>query len=367
MSAPSDDAAGGAAEEESGVTVELSADEAAALFAVGEMLHAPSVAPSTSPSLHALLASTGAPVRLEADAVKGRRLVAARAVRAGEVLLEERALAWALSRSPGCDGVFSMSDASGAVVATLPPWAVVRTLRDSLTLAPEYALRAEEAYGVLAQLSALGGTAHDAWADAPPVPRGVRAAATGDDSVPPRAQLLQAVFQCNAFSASLPEEDSAWRRALLWPLLGRLQDAADRERLFDDPAPLSMLSALFVVGALFNHACEPNVEYTACSFAEGDDAPRVVFRALTDVAEGEELCHSYIDATIPVQERRKKLLLTYRFACRCALCEREEPTLVNGADALARHVPLGRGVEGLQSFFARGGAYPDEGVEHAEE
>jgi hypothetical protein len=272
-----------------------------------------------------------------------------------------------------------MSDAAGRVVATLPPWALLRTLRDTLTLAPAYALRAEAAYAVLSQLSALGSRSHEAWLAVPALPPGLEegsGAEAGQEgepplqqSMPPRVQLLQAIAQCNAFACALPEEDSPWKRALLWPLLARLQSVADRERMFDERAPLSYLSAYFVLGSLFNHSCAPNVAYSRCAWEEGQEAPRMRFVAARGIARGEEAVHSYIESSAGAEARRKKLLLTYRFRCGCSRCVEEVGALAAGGsgDPLAPHFPHGLGAEGIANYYARGGRYPSETLEHPEE
>lgn len=371
---------------EEGVTVELSADDAAAIFAAAQCLRRPLAPEPCEPpcaTLESQLAATGAPASLESAPEGGRRLVATRAIAAGEVILEEDAIAWALSRSPGCDGLYALSETtSGRVVAALPPWHVLRTFRDSLSFNPSVALAPEAAYATLHQLTALGGGApHAAWSALPAVAPGARGgdadgvgpsaansstAGEGageeeedDDAIPARVQLLQAIAQCNAFSAALPADDSPWKRALLWPLLGRLRVGADRERLFDDPTPFSAVSALFPLGALFNHACgEANVGYEECAWEEGAPAPHVRFVARRAIAAGEELCHSYISGVPATAERRKKLLLTYRFACACAACVADEPLAGTAGDPLAAHFPNGVGAEGIARFYANGGRYP---------
>jgi hypothetical protein len=305
---------------------------------------------------------------LEEHPEVGLRLVASRAIAPGEVLLEEGALAWCLCRSPGSDGVFSMTDRQGRVVATLPPWALMRTLRDTLTLSPAYALRAEAAYGILCQLSALGSRDRGAWAaSVPSFPPGLEESpgvSAEEDAMPPRVQLLQAVAQCNAFATALPEEDSDWKRALLWPMLGRMQCIADRERMFDERAPFSFLTGFFVLGALFNHSCEPNVIYSECGWREGEEAPRIRFEAKHAIAEGEEALHSYIDSSMAVGMRRRKLMLTYRFRCRCTRCARE----VEEQDPLERDFPYGLGPEGISQFYSKGGRFPiDDPNEHPTE
>lgn len=388
------------------VEVVLEAEEAAQLYALGEMLNNPSIEVDPEwrgsvPSLSSLLASSGAPLRLESDPSKGLKLVATRDITAGEVILVETALCTSLCRSPGSDGVFSMTDREGRVVATLPPWALLRVFRDTLTFSPEYALRAEVGYGILAQLSALGGREHGGWEGVPSLPPGlespplpptttpaeeVQVGEGGEEEapgaatpprptpMPPRVQLLQAIAQSNAFCAALPAEDSEWKRGLLWPLLGRIQEVSDRERFFDDLRPFSNVSAFFPLGALFNHSCAPNVLYNDCSWEEGEAAPRITFVAAKDIGAGEEMLHSYIDSGSPVGERRKKLLLTYRFACVCARCVAEggevgeEVGVEGGKDPLAKHFPHGRGPEGIIKYYAMGGRFPvDDPDQHPTE
>jgi hypothetical protein len=189
------------------------------------------------------------------------------------------------------------------------------------------------------------------------------------DPLPRRAQLLHAIAQCNAFATALPAEDSPWKRALLWPLLARLQSMADRERMFDERAPLSYLSAYFVLGSLFNHSCAPTVAYSRCAWEEGQEAPRMRFVAARGIARGEEAVHSYIESSAGAEARRKKLLLTYRFRCGCSRCVEEVGALAAGGsgDPLAPHFPHGLGAEGIANYYARGGRYPSETLEHPEE
>jgi hypothetical protein len=183
-------------------------------------------------------------------------------------------------------------------------------------------------------------------------------------AVPARAQLLHSISQCNGFAVALPEEDSPWRRNLLWPLLARLALPSDRERLFDDEAPLSHVTGLFALSALFNHACgaAANVSYSDCSWAEGAEFPALTMRAVRDIAEGEEAAICYLaapgDLALPAPERRYRLLMTYRFACACAECLAEEPRAGGARDPLRAHFPCGAGLESVASFYEMGGQYP---------
>lgn len=80
--------------------------------------------------------------------------------------------------------------------------------------------------------------------------------------------------------------------------------------------------ALFPTATLFNHSCTPS----ACQVfprAGAADAPaqRIIeVRAIRDVQRGEELCVSYIDSAQPRQERQSALLQMYRFCCSCYKC-----------------------------------------------
>ena len=355
--------------DEARVEIEIDMETAAAIHGVGEMLHADALAPRCAalPSLAALIPA-GSPLLLSlGSSSKGLGLVASRHISRGETLLVESATAWCICRSPGCDGLFTLTDSEKRVVAALPPWEQLRTLRDTLSFSAEFALRAEEAYALLYQLTALGGREHSGWGAMPETRGGSGSGGGGcgvggEPRVPRRAQLLAAVFQCNAFCAALPEDDSPWKRALLWPLVGRLQEPGDRERLFEDAAPLSAVSALFVVGALFNHTCgEPNVGYAGCAWEEGAPAPTVRFTATRDVEPGEELFHSYLydpHGDDDAAARRMKLLLTYRFRCACERCRAQVPAAGTPEDPLATHFPWGPGVEGALAFFERGGQYP---------
>ncbi len=332
-----------------------------------------------------LLAASDGLLATRPDAYGGRKLVATRAIAAGEVLLEEAAVAFFLARSPGTDGVYVLTarNESGGdsddkyaapILAALPHWAALRTARDTLTLAPEFVGRAEEAYALMAQLGALGSLEHGraGWAGLPPLAPGIEGVmedGTSND-VPVRAQLLYCIAQCNAFAARLPAEPvkvessdaaeaSAWRSALLYPLLARMGSADDRERLFDDEEPLSYVSAFFPCGALANHSCDPSASFLGCAWEVGAAGPTLCLTALRDIAAGEEVTISYGYGEEAVQERRYKLLVSHRFACACARCVDEDPRAGGSGDPLSRHFIGGSGLDGVRNLYARRGwAYP---------
>ena len=107
-------------------------------------------------------------------------------------------------------------------------------------------------------------------------------------------------------------------------------------------------AGVYPMGALLNHSCAPNC--CAVYVTPGDAAkslrggsedagalaaavaaaqglpgcaltPSVlVFRTLAPVAEGEELCHSYVDLALPRKARAEYLLGSYGFTCKCGAC-----------------------------------------------
>lgn len=78
---------------------------------------------------------------------------------------------------------------------------------------------------------------------------------------------------------------------------------------------------LFVSASLFNHSCAPNA--IADFFCSGP-ADAVSIRALTPIAVGEPVLIAYCDTIEPRYYRRRQLLLSKGFACRCTRCE--DPT-----------------------------------------
>lgn len=351
-------------------SIEISADEAAAFAEVASLLLLPVVddsprdhADADGPSIEALLIMADAPLSIALDANGGHCMIAARGIAKGEQVLVEEATAWFVARAPGGDGLYSISDRAGTLLTTLPVWAALRTLRDTLTLAPRFVGRAADAWRLLSGLLTTGGPdeARSDWASVPTMPPGVPILAPGGGSnvVPPRAQLLGAIAQVNAFSAALPAEDTPWRRSILWPTLCRITEASDRDRLWDDDEPLSHVSAIFPLAAQFNHGCgtTANIRYT-CTWAEGEPAARITFVAARDIACGEEMLHDYTGGLPdPCSTRRRKLLLSHRFLCHCAVCA-AELAQAGADDPLKGAFSQGTGLSGTTFFFAAGGRYP---------
>lgn len=73
-------------------------------------------------------------------------------------------------------------------------------------------------------------------------------------------------------------------------------------------------AGVFPIGALLNHSCEGN-----CVMQYGPGHVQIV-RAIRDVAEGEELCHSYLDQAAVTVDRQARLRADYDFTCDCMRC-----------------------------------------------
>lgn len=78
------------------------------------------------------------------------------------------------------------------------------------------------------------------------------------------------------------------------------------------------LQVLCVAAAMANHSCLPNVA-VSCEVS-GAQAALLSFTALRDIAAGEQIFHSYTDASAAREDRRSRLE-SYGFVCDCAACE----------------------------------------------
>lgn len=90
---------------------------------------------------------------------------------------------------------------------------------------------------------------------------------------------------------------------------------------------------IYLSASLFNHDCLPNV----CRFDYIDDTNRenntdFSFRALHEIAEGSEVCISYIRVTMGYRERQKVLMQDYGFRCECDRCKIESQWKENQGD-----------------------------------
>jgi len=94
--------------------------------------------------------------------------------------------------------------------------------------------------------------------------------------------------------------------------------------------------ALSVLMGWHNHDCLPNAQPTV------DEAGHVSIKALRDIAEGEEIKISYIDAMQEYDERRKTLAEHYGFECKCDRCSLEKKEALKRSMDLKRNYLAGQ-------------------------
>ncbi|KLO07469.1 hypothetical protein SCHPADRAFT_932417 [Schizopora paradoxa] len=75
--------------------------------------------------------------------------------------------------------------------------------------------------------------------------------------------------------------------------------------------------ALYVAPSLMNHSCMPNARREFIGTA-------IVIRTIQDLKKGEEVTVSYIDAQVSYDERRFRLMNSWRFNCSCGVCEADD-------------------------------------------
>jgi len=90
---------------------------------------------------------------------------------------------------------------------------------------------------------------------------------------------------------------------------------------------------LFVLGCCINHSCAPNVMICKRDNVNELDGfidldSTMAFVALHDIQENEELFISYIDESLPLDER-SRLLSDYHFTCQCQKCQNERHQINN--------------------------------------
>ena len=78
--------------------------------------------------------------------------------------------------------------------------------------------------------------------------------------------------------------------------------------------------ALFLTCSRFNHSCTPNAYH---SYLNDRNVQRVY--VVRDIAEGDEICTSYIDMVATRDERAGVLMRRFGFACVCATCVKADP------------------------------------------
>lgn len=98
-------------------------------------------------------------------------------------------------------------------------------------------------------------------------------------------------------------------------------------------APLGVCVSPLI--ALVNHSCEPNavVVFPHSAKDPASQEPEAQVIAIRDISPGKEIFTSYIDTTLPRDQRQAALSATYNFSCQCRLCS--QPPAPDPREALA--------------------------------
>ncbi|GAA5882193.1 hypothetical protein JCM3774_005461 [Rhodotorula dairenensis] len=95
-----------------------------------------------------------------------------------------------------------------------------------------------------------------------------------------------------------------------------------------------------------NHSCLSNCTYTFLSSV-------FLLRVRVDIAAGQELVDSYVDASAPLEAREHKLGNAHGFTCECAICAEERRV---GVEVRQRRAELGRRAEAEANSIHEGEA-----------
>jgi hypothetical protein len=79
---------------------------------------------------------------------------------------------------------------------------------------------------------------------------------------------------------------------------------------------------LYTLHSHLNHSCTPNVSIRHLD--QRSALARITQLALAPISPGDELTVSYVDPTLPVRPRQRKLREWGFGVCTCERCEREE-------------------------------------------
>jgi SET and MYND domain-containing protein len=127
---------------------------------------------------------------------------------------------------------------------------------------------------------------------------------------------------CFAVGSSVPFFSSSFSESLLLSSLCR--SSCNNFTIYDSelfPVAVGIFPSL----SILNHSCMPNavLMYRGCA---------VEVRALREIEEGDEICHSYVDSALPYSKRQMLLFERYFFSCKCARCLTEGSKEQNGGE-----------------------------------
>jgi len=150
--------------------------------------------------------------------------------------------------------------------------------------------------------------------------------------------------ECNTFGLYYPL--SPWDSTLETSFPKAFGEVFERETLqrsltADDDRRMFAFG-IFLLPSFTNHSCAPNLYKTLQVAHSCSQIPlpfrkcAYQFRALREIAAGEELLHSYLDLAHrnTVNQRRQQLWLHYGFRCECIRCCAVDDNNVDGRDLI---------------------------------
>ena len=110
----------------------------------------------------------------------------------------------------------------------------------------------------------------------------------------------------------LPPADRSKTQAILDPLLRQI--GLDTQEMYVEG------TAFYDVQSCINHSCQPNAQ---ASRSDDDPNSFAVIVAKEGICAGDEITISYIDESLPYEERQEALQ-DYGFVCHCPLCQQQQ-------------------------------------------
>ncbi|XXQ39354.1 SET domain-containing protein [Plasmodiophora brassicae] len=240
---------------------------------------------------------------------RGRGLVAARAVRAGDVVVEDRPIAIgadiAAPRCGTCAGVHDDDDAGRRACES--DNAGRRWLAGiDWTSGPLFPAMAGEL-----QIARILGRINRVWDEG--LSR-LCHATIADDHDGVRDDWRKVVARVTSLMSRGTAED-----ILPFDTFRRLLGVLHLNCLAVGDADRHVGTVLMGTLSFVNHSCCPNAKVGA----DFDRRGRLPLLAVDDIAEGDELTIAYVDPTMPVDRRRRHLQWAYGFECDCRLCRQQ--------------------------------------------
>ncbi|KAK4252658.1 hypothetical protein QN277_014403 [Acacia crassicarpa] len=162
---------------------------------------------------------------------------------------------------------------------------------------------------------------------------------------PDEAIVKASSFLHSLISSLCPPQDHQLSAELTAQLMAkdRLNSFCLMEPYYPDGPQRSIKAyAIYPTATFFNHDCLPN----ACRFDYVEDGvpgdehnTDIVFRMIEDVAEGGEVCISYFRINRDYSTRKRILMEDYGFVCGCERCKIEANWVVDDGDQSSSDFP----------------------------